>query len=90
MERAWVTKFDKSINQTIRQAKQVPVLINYSVGKKRYDKTPDAFDLALIEKIESSDIPYWFPTDKLPEGEKTRDPLNVGITTCTIFIRSGI
>src|SRR5690606_20101042 len=40
MERAWVIKYDKAIGQTIRQAKQIPVLINYSVGKKRYEKTP--------------------------------------------------
>jgi len=38
MDRAWVTKYDRAIGQTIRQAKQVPVLINYSVGKKRYEK----------------------------------------------------
>jgi len=80
MERAWVTKFDKAIGQTIRQAKQVPVLINYTVGKKRYEKTPDAFDLALIEKIEEQDIPYWFPTDPIPEGEKTGEPLRIGLT----------
>jgi len=80
MDRAWVTRFDKAINQTVRQAKQVPVLINYSVGKKRYEKTPDAFDLALIEKIEQLDIPYWFPTNPIPKGDKTGEPLRIGIT----------
>jgi len=80
MERAWVTRYDQAIGQTIRQAKQVPVLINYSVGKKRFEKTPDAFDLALIEKIEELDIPCWFPTDRIPEGEKTGEPLRIGIT----------
>ncbi|NPV81615.1 MAG: DNA methylase [Firmicutes bacterium] len=80
MERAWVTKFDRAIGQTIRQAKQVPVLINYSIGKNRYEKKPDAFDLALIEKIEECDIPYWFPTDRIPEGDKTGEPLRIGIT----------
>jgi DNA modification methylase len=80
MDRAWVTRYDKAIGQTIRQAKQVPVLINYSVGKKRYEKTPDAFDLALTEKIEKLDIPYWFPTDPIPEGDKTGEPLRIGIT----------
>jgi len=74
MDRAWVTKYDKAIGQTIRQAKQVPVLVNYSVGKKRYEKAPDAFDLALIEKIEELDIPYWFPTDRMPEGYNTEQP----------------
>jgi DNA modification methylase len=80
MDRAWVTKYDKAIGQTIRQAKQVPVLINYSGGKKRYEKTPDAFDLALIEKIEELDIPYWFPTDRMPEGEESRRNDDIGLT----------
>ncbi|GIV90312.1 MAG: hypothetical protein KatS3mg055_2830 [Chloroflexus sp.] len=81
MDRAWVTKYDKAIGQTIRQAKQVPVLINYSVGTKRYEKTPDAFDLALIEKIEALDIPYWVPTDRMPEGDKTgATELHIGLT----------
>ena len=80
MDRAWVTKYDKAINQTIRQAKQVPVLINYSVGKKRYEKEPDANDLQLIEKIEQMDIPYWFPTNEIPKGDKTGEPIRIGIT----------
>ncbi|HOK00164.1 MAG TPA: DNA methyltransferase, partial [Termitinemataceae bacterium] len=63
MDRAWVNKYDSALKQTIRQAKQVPVLINYTVQGKRADKKPDAFDLELIEKIEQSEIPYWFPTD---------------------------
>lgn len=81
MDRAWVTRFDTAINQTIRQAKQVPVLINYSVGKKRFEKTPDAFELALIDKIENSVIPYWFPIDRMPEGFNTEQPkVSHGIT----------
>ena len=80
MDRAWITKYDRAIGKTIRQAKQVPVLINYSVGKKRYEKTPDAFDLVLIEKIEELDIPFWYPTDPIPKGDKTGEPLRIGIT----------
>ena len=80
MDRAWVTRYDNAIGQTLRQAKQVPVLINYTVGKKRYEKTPDAFDLALIEKIEEQDIPYWFPTDRMPEGEESRRNDDIGLT----------
>ena len=41
MDRAWVTKYDSAIKQTIRQAKQVPVLINYTVGGRRAEKKPD-------------------------------------------------
>ena len=81
IERAWVTKYDSAIRETIRQAKQVPVLINYSVGKQRLEKAPDAFDLALIEKIEQLEIPYWFPTDRMPKGYNTEQPkVSHGIT----------
>lgn len=74
MERAFKTFYDEAIQETIRQAKQVPVLINYTIGKKRFEKKPDSFDLALIEKIEKSTIPYWFPTDELPYGYNTQQP----------------
>lgn len=74
VERARETFFDSSIGETIRQAKQVPVLINYNVGKGRYEKAPDAFDLALIKKIEDADIPYWFPADQMPKGFNTEQP----------------
>lgn len=95
MERAWVTKQDSDVgfvtgasqlgitplgNPTLRQAKQVPVLINYSIGKKRFEKSPDAVDLALIEKIEQGRIPYWYPTDRMMEGGETRRNDPFGIT----------
>ena len=82
MERAWTSKYDSALQDTIRQARQVPVLINYSVAgmKGRFEKTPDEFDLALIEKIEQGDIPYWFPTDRMMEGKETRRNDPVGIT----------
>ena len=74
MQRAWVNKYGSAIKETVRQAKQVPVLINYTVGKTRAEKKPDAFDLALIEKIEESEIPYWYPTERMPEGFNTAQP----------------
>ncbi len=80
MERAWITRFDKAINQTIRKVKQVPVLLNYSIGKKRFEKIPDAFDVALIEKIANCDISYWFPTNRMPEGDESRRNDDIGIT----------
>lgn len=80
LERAWVTVFDKVISQTVRQPKQVPVLINYSVEKQRFEKTPDAFDLALLNKIEESDLADWFPTETLVKGDKMSEPLRLGMT----------
>lgn len=80
VERAWMTTYDTAIGETVRQAKQVPVQINYSVGKKRYEKRPDTNDFALIERIEEVEIPYWFPTNRMPEGDESRRNDRSGIT----------
>ena len=74
MERAWETIFDKVINQTIRRAKQIPVLISYLIGRTRFVKVPDSFDLDLVDRIKLSDIPYWFPSDIMPVGFNTNQP----------------
>ena len=80
LDRVFETRLDHELGQTIRAAKQLPVLIHYVASKKRYLKSPDSFDRALIEQIEEHAIPYRVPTDRLPEGEKTVDPTNVGVT----------
>ncbi|NLM29095.1 MAG: DNA methylase, partial [Methanomicrobiales archaeon] len=80
LERAWEYVHDEALRETVRRAKQVPVLINYSVGKKRFEKVPDTGDLDLIDRIEMGWIPYWYPTDELPDGDKMSDPKNAGIT----------
>lgn len=80
MDRAWVTKFDKVLNRTIRQIKQVPVLINYKVAGRKFEKAPSEADLELISRIENSDIPYWFPTKRMMEGKETRRNDPFGIT----------
>jgi DNA modification methylase len=80
MERAWETRFDRSLDRSIQQAKQVPVLIEYSVGKRRFEKKPDRYDLALIETIEQSEIPHWFPNNPMMfEGEQWGDTWRAGI-----------
>ena len=78
--RAQETHFDTRLNEFVTMAKQVPVLINYSVGNKRFEKTPDEYDLALIEKINNMEIPYWYPTDRMCEGSESRRNDRYGIT----------
>ena len=80
-ERAWETRFDRELKQTIRQAKQLPVLVNYSVGKKRFVKKPEVEDLDLIQKIVESEITYPVPTNELPVGFNTQQPkISHGLT----------
>jgi len=80
MERAWVSFFDEAISEVVKQAKKSPVLINYSVGKLRTEKTPDANDLRLIEKIETAPFSHWFPCDRMMAGKETRRNDPIGLT----------
>ena len=80
-DRVW----DSALGEEIERARQVPVLINYSVGRKRYEKKPDADDLALIRRIEESEIPYWYPTYPMmfkgaEWGDSWRAGYHTGIT----------
>lgn len=50
-----------------------PVLINYSVGTKRFFKQPDLLD---IEKIKQAHPDKWIPRDELPNGYNTEQPKN--------------
>lgn len=80
MERARATRYDDITRQMVTQAKQVPVLIDYSVGGHEYTKKPDEFDEKLIAAIEQRALPYWVPTTELAAGDKTGEPLRLGCT----------
>lgn len=88
-QRAKELYFSKTTGTTASFAKQVPVLINYVYGGKKYEKTPDAEDLALIEKIkQGASQEYWYPENPIPVGVKTSDPINLGITNVNLFYTS--
>ncbi len=79
-ERSKINYFDSVIDQQVTQAKQVPILINYSAGKKRYEKALDENDLSLIKKIEENAIPYWFPTNAIMhKGKRWGDTWRAGV-----------
>lgn len=79
-ERAWETHFDRDLKETIHQAKQKPVLINYFVGKKHYYKSPDTSDLAIVQKIDHTDIHSFFPQNRMLEGREGRRNDIIGLT----------
>ena len=66
------TVYDDVIEEMIQVPKRVPVLINYSVGKNKYDKKPDDSDLEVISKINSLDRHPSVPTNELPPMQMTR------------------
>jgi len=80
LDKMWSTVFDFELNKNFKIQKTVPVLINYKLGKKDYNKKPDSYDLELIDKINSLDLTCWFPIYKMMEGNEARRNERSGIT----------
>ncbi|MGD6967817.1 DNA methyltransferase [Rossellomorea vietnamensis] len=80
LNRVFENKFDSILGRVTKVAKQVPVLINYTFQKKRYNKQPDKYDLDLIKKIEDMNFSEWVPSEELPKGDKTNEPIRMGLT----------
>lgn len=74
------TFFDEFLQETVQMAKQEAVLINYTFGGKKYEKEPDEEDLRIIRKIQETKIPFWTPSQRMPEGGETRRNDKFGIT----------
>ncbi len=74
-EKKRIILFDERKGNTYSIAKQVPIVINYTVHGKRFEKEPDTEDIALIEKLDGLSIPYWYPSDVLPDGYNTSQPI---------------
>jgi len=73
LDRLYESRFDAGIGETVKAPKRKPVLINYSVGKAKFEKAPDDADLAVIEKVESLRLPPEVPTGKLPHMHMTHE-----------------
>ena len=82
MDRAWITTIDEATGQTIRQSKQKPVLINYSIAGQRckFTKKLSSDDMVLIQRIEQTKIDSWYPSDRMMEGKETRRNDVIGLT----------
>ena len=71
-DRAFERIFDPVLGKDVKRVKRVPVEIFYQVGKSKYSKRPDSYDLELIDRIEDSVIPYWHPSLRMPPGDEAR------------------
>lgn len=65
LKRVWITEFDEILGHTLEKAKTVPVLINYSIGKRRFNKKPEQSDFDILSFINEESIPYRVPSEKM-------------------------
>ncbi len=79
--------YDDALGHAVRQVKQIPVFIYYTVkgSKKILKKKPDQKDFDLIEKIAKSPIANWYPVSSMMNkgvewGDTWRAGYHFGIT----------
>jgi hypothetical protein len=80
LDRAFITFHDFALGIPVRQAKQVPVLYNYTYSGRAFTKALGAFDHKILEKIDSFNSDDWFSSARMPEGDESRRNDNAGIT----------
>ena len=83
LERLYITKIDAVTNEPFKTPKRQPALINYTIGKTTYEKTPTAVDLAAIEQISAIALPPEVPVQTLPYMHMTHERArmdSVGVT----------
>lgn len=85
LDRASFTGIDASTAKPHIQAKQIPVLVNYSIGNKRFEKRVDNYDLEIIDRIDRIEIENWFPDDRMIEGSESRRNDPFGLTNVHHF-----
>lgn len=69
LERVLESRLDPVTGQPWQRVKFKPSLISYSVGKHRYEKTPDQRDLMILAKIDALPPPPSMPRTPFPIEE---------------------
>jgi DNA modification methylase len=70
----------------LKKTQRSPVLVGYKCcqsGLREQTAPPDEYDLMMLNTLEQAEIPrdLWYPTDQLPTGINTSQPINAGITS---------
>ena len=69
LERSFETLVDPASGRPWKRIRLRPVLINYNIGKARYEKEPDPTDLSILQRIGNLDLPSEVPTNPFPIDE---------------------
>jgi 16S rRNA G966 N2-methylase RsmD len=65
LDRLFQSRFDAALRESVKVPKRVPVLVNYTVGEARFEKTPDVADLEVIRRIAELTLPPEIPTNRM-------------------------
>ena len=80
LERVWESIIDPYSGEIRKTQKRLPVLINYSIGTKRFEKRLDVNDLGVIDRIKQEPRGANIPVARMPIGDEARRNDDEGIT----------
>ena len=69
LERSFETLVDSASGEAWKRIRFQAVLIDYSVGKTRFQKEPDSNDLSTLDRINNLTLPSNIPTNTFPIDE---------------------
>jgi hypothetical protein len=73
LERHYESSFDEVVGETVKTPKRQPVLINYSIGKEKYEKKLDVQDWEVLQRIDGMSLPNEIPSQILPYMHMTHE-----------------
>lgn len=73
LSKLYETHTDAATGRPTQRLKRVPVLIDYSIGKSKYQKQPSPDDLSVLRRIEALPLPPAVPTTELPYMHMTHE-----------------
>ncbi len=65
LEKVFENRFDPALGRTVKSSKRKPSFICYEIDGARYEKKPDAADLATIDRIAAMPWPTDLPHDRM-------------------------
>jgi predicted RNA methylase len=77
MQKLYETYTDAATGQITKRLKRKPVLINYCIGKTKYEKKPTPDDLDLLRRIADLPLPECVPIVGLPYMHMTHERANM-------------
>jgi hypothetical protein len=66
LDRKSEARFDSVLRHPVQTPKRKPALIVYSIHGKRHEKTPDEYDLSLLDRIAALEWPPEVPSVEIP------------------------
>ncbi|WP_302820454.1 DNA methyltransferase [Fusobacterium ulcerans] len=72
-------KYDSSLNKIVKTSISNPILIIYKSNGKSIQRKLNEKEINIIKKIDELEIPFWLPTNRMPEGDESRRNDVIGI-----------